>query len=119
MTEIGKRTCEELSPAEPVAKKTTGPDSEEATPLDKPNAKTSTLVNFILSVPVGDDEVREIVVGFRSEDVAFEQADKMFDDMVEFIDAILDKKYGDGVHLDDTSVEIVKRTDEKADGIWE
>lgn len=34
MTAIGKRTCEFL-PAEPVAKKTKGPDSDEAAPSDK------------------------------------------------------------------------------------
>ena len=116
-------------------KKTKGPDSDETAPLDKPksenepidrapdcdkaNAETSTRVKFILSVPVGDDKVREIIVQFSSEDVAYKQADEMFVHMIEFIDDMLDKKYSDGVHVDDTSIEIVKQTEEKADGVWE
>lgn len=135
MTEIGKRMCQELSPAAPVAKKTKGPDSEEETSSDKQKSdpepikkapggdksdeKTSTCVNFILSIPVEGDEVREIIVQFSSEDVAFNQSDYRFDDMIEFIDEILAKKYGGGVHVNDTSIEIYSHTEEKADGVWE
>jgi hypothetical protein len=129
--------CEELSPAEPVAKKTKGPDSDEAAPLDKPTAEkeptsrapnggksdksktaTSDSVKFILSIPVNDGKTKEIIVQFSSEDVAFAQSDDTFDDMIEFIDDILEKKYGPGVHVDDTSIEIVKRTKKEADGVW-
>jgi len=140
MTAIGKRTCFDLSPAAAaiVAKKTKVSDNEEETHLDKPTAEkeptsrapnggksdksktaTSDSVKFILSIPVNDGKTKEIIVQFSSEDVAFAQSDDTFDDMIEFIDDILEKKYGPGVHVDDTSIEIVKRTKKEADGIWE
>jgi hypothetical protein len=78
-------------------------------------------VNFILSVPVNNEnkpDVKEVIIQFESEEVAFRNADESFDHMIEFINQVLKKKFGDEVYVDDTGIEINKRTEEAPDAIY-